>query len=608
MPFKPGAWYTPGKCTFTVWAPHHEKITLELLRPRKAEIPMDKDPLGYWHCLLPELPAGSIYQYCIDDSIRRPDPASFTQPEGVHGPSQVVDHTEFAWEDQKWKGILLHDYIIYEFHIGTFTDEGTLLSATQRLNHLVDLGITAVELMPVAHFPGNRNWGYDGVYPFAVHTAYGGINGLKDFVNECHKRGLAVILDVVYNHLGPEGNYMRDFGPYFTDKYKTPWGDAVNFDGPFSDEVRRYFIANALYWYEYFHIDALRLDAVHAIYDFSAKPFLAQLADEVHEWSRSNSRMRWLIAESDLNDSRLIRPASQGGLDIDAQWSDDFHHALHVQLTGENQGILGDFTDSDVLAKALNDRFVYDGRYSNYRKRTHGNPAVDLARNKFVLCIQNHDQVGNRARGERMSLLVDFESRKCAAAVLLLSPYIPLMFMGEEYGEANPFLYFVDHTDPDLQEAVRKGRKEEFAAFHVGIDPPDPFAEDTFFQSKLQWSRTEKADHAILLGFYRTCIGLRREYAFAKKHVSSAPEIYADNDGKFITIIMETESGTVVCLFNFADHPASITRMEDKSWEKVLDSSDPRWNGPGSLLPALKKGSLRKEKINGKCSAVFVAA
>jgi maltooligosyltrehalose trehalohydrolase len=375
---------------------------------------MEHEERGYHAAILDDVEPGSFYLYRLDGEKERPDPASRFQPGGVHAPSQVVD-PEFAWEDSCWHGVPLKDYIIYEIHIGTFSAEGTFEAVIPRLDELKNLGLTALELMPVNQFPGDRNWGYDGVHPFAVQNSYGGPDGLKTLVNACHARGLAVVLDVVYNHLGPEGNCFHDFGPYFTRRYRTPWGDAINFDGPNSDEVCRFFIENALYWVSEFHFDALRIDPVHAILDFSAYPFLQELGRAVHEAAEQLDRKIYLIAESDLNDPRLVSHPEAGGYGLDAQWNDDFHHTLHTLLTGERTGYYQDFGQIRHLVKAFRDGFVNSGGYSSYRKRRHGNSSKHIPAHRFVVFSQNHDQVGNRMHGERLSRLVSFEALKLAA-------------------------------------------------------------------------------------------------------------------------------------------------------------------------------------------------
>ena len=444
---------------------------------------MEKIEDGYWRASVEDLSPESLYMYRLEQERNHPDPASYYQPKGVHNPSQVIDHDSIHWEDNDWRGIHLSQMIIYELHTGTFTSEGTFDAIIPRIDDLIHLGVNAIELMPVAQFPGERNWGYDGVYTFAVQNSYGGPKGLKGLVNECHKRGIAIILDVVYNHLGPEGNYLWDFGPYFTDKYKTPWGSAINMDDAYSNGVRNFFIENALYWFNNYHIDALRLDAIHGIVDTSAKPFLYELGERVADFSDNMSRRFFLIAESNLNDPKVIMPRDLGGYGIDAQWCDDFHHSLHTLITGEASGYYIDFGRLEHLTKSFQEGFVYSGQYSHYRKRNHGNSSRERPANQFVVFSQNHDQIGNRMLGQRMSLLTSLEGLKLAAGITLLSPFIPLLFMGEEYGEEIPFLYFISHSDSDLIKAVREGRREEFKDFRWEGEPPDPQSINAFIQS-----------------------------------------------------------------------------------------------------------------------------
>ncbi|HLO09782.1 MAG TPA: malto-oligosyltrehalose trehalohydrolase, partial [Desulfobacteria bacterium] len=514
------------------------------------------------------------------------DPASRFQPQGVHGPSMVIDPDAFSWVGLEWRGIPLSSYILYELHVGTYTPEGTFDAVIPRLDSLVGLGITAVELMPVSQFPGRRNWGYDGVFPFAVQESYGGPEGLKRLVDACHLRGLAVVLDVVYNHLGPEGNYLSDFGPYFSDRYRTSWGSAVNFDGPFSDEVRRFFQENALYWLREFHVDALRLDAIHGIMDFSASPFLSELAGAVSDLRKEGGRMMYLIPESDLNDARIVMPRDEGGYGLDAQWSDDFHHALHTLLTGERDGYYGDFGGIGHLGRAFTDGFVYSGQYSAFRKRRHGNPSRHLPAGKFVVFAQNHDQVGNRMRGERLARLVCFESLKLAAGVVLLSPFLPLLFMGEEYGEVAPFLYFVHHGDTCHIEAVRKGRKEEFAAFGWKGEIPDPQDEDTFLRSRPDPALQESGNHARLLELHRELIRIRKTDPVLSRTDREGMEVSSFEKENALVVLRRNGPAQAAAVFHFGDTPATLTlSLPVGRWGKVLDSSDARWGGPGGEAP-----------------------
>jgi maltooligosyltrehalose trehalohydrolase len=509
-----GASLTGAGVTFSVWAPAARSVAVVVATGDAAgEYPLEPSDAerGVYGIDVPGVKAGDRYGFRIDGGDPTPDPLSRSQPDGVHELSEVVDPAAFEWRDGAWIGVGLPDMVIYELHVGTFTPEGTFDAAAERLPELLALGITAVELMPVAEFPGERNWGYDGVHLYAPHHAYGGPAGLKRFVNAAHTLGIGVVLDVVYNHVGPEGNYLDRFGPYFTDTYRTPWGRAVNYDGPGSDGVRRWAHDNALYWITEYHIDALRLDAVHGIFDFGALQFLEELSDEVHELGRRIGRKIQLMAESDLNDPRVIRPPDQGGYGIDAQWADDIHHTIHATLTGERTGYYADFHGIATIADIYREPFFYARRYSPHRGRTHGRSSAGVPRQRFIVCAQNHDQVGNRPYGERIAALVTPERARLAAALVLLSPYVPLLFMGEEYGETAPFQYFVHHSDPELVEAVRDGRKKEFAAIGKAERQIDPQDEATFLRSRLNWSSRNTGSGQRLLSLYTDLLQLRRE-------------------------------------------------------------------------------------------------
>jgi maltooligosyltrehalose trehalohydrolase len=573
-----------GIARFCVWAPRATKMELNVLSPAPRIIPMKCGESGYFEVSCDDLPAGSLYMYRIDGQVDRPDPASRRQPQGVHGPSELVEIASSG--AVPWRGLELADYIVYELHVGTFTPDGTIDAVADRLDRLQELGVTAIELMPVAEFPGERNWGYDGVYPYAVHRAYGTPQSLRRLSSECHKRGMALVLDVVYNHLGPEGNYLRDFGPYFTDRYRTPWGDAINFEGAGSDHVRRLFIDNALYWIEACGVDALRLDAVHAIYDRSAYPFLQELAETVHAKGRELVRRVYLIAESDLNDARLLLPSHGGGYGLDAQWSDDFHHSLHTLLTGERIAYYEDFGEVEQLAKAYRDGWVYAGQYSRYRRRRFGNSPARLDGRHFVVCAQNHDQVGNRMQGERIGHLVDFEAKKLAAAAVLLSPFLPLLFMGEEYDDPSPFLYFVDHSDSDLVEAVRQGRRAEFADFvHIG-DPPDPSSLETFERCKLREDLCNEGVHRQMWSYYQELIRIRKWHPALRAPSKCRTEVICAPEQSAIIIRRSQPEEQAAVLLHFGTTldalPVCLPRGE---WTKILDSSDERWGGPGSRTP-----------------------
>lgn len=504
-----------GLAEVLVWAPFAHSVDLNV--KRGLVIPLQKGQRGYWKLVTSELKPGESYGFIIDGNASLPDPASLFQPEGVHGLSVAAPIQNFNWHDKDWRNKDLGEYIIYELHTGAFSDEGTFAAIEEKLDYLIDLGITAIELMPVAEFPGNRNWGYDGVFPFAVHHSYGGPAALQQLVNTCHQKDLAVILDVVYNHIGPEGNYLGHYAPYFTGKYQTPWGDAINFDDAWCDGVRQYFIENALMWFRDFHIDALRMDAVHAIKDFSPKHILQEIKENVDALMQITNRRYYLIIECDLNDTRFIKPAADGGYGIDAQWTDEFHHALRVTAGQQRDGYYADFNGIAHLAKAYQDAYVYDGQYSEERHKKFGVKTTGQPGRQFVVFSQNHDQVGNRMLGERTSALVSFEMQKLLAAAVMLSPYLPLLFMGEEYSEPHPFLYFVSHTDPELVEAVRKGRKEEFKNFMAQGEAPDPQATETFERSKLQWHLVSRPPHQTMLNYYKALIQLRKTNPVLKK-------------------------------------------------------------------------------------------
>jgi maltooligosyltrehalose trehalohydrolase len=584
-----------GRCQFVVWAPYADGPGVELLRDGEDAAPMARERGGYHRLLLTGVVPGTRYQYLLNGDKVRPDPASRFQPEGVHGPSEVMDPS-FPWTDGAWINLPLARYVFYELHAGSFSAEGTLEAIVSRLAYLKDLGVTAIEIMPVAQFPGSRNWGYDGVFPFAVQNSYGGPRALKHLVDAAHREGLAVVLDVVYNHLGPEGNYLRDFGPYFTGRYKTFWGDALNFDGPDSAEVRRFFIENALYWVTEFHVDALRLDAVHAILDSSARPFVQELAAAVHERSDSLGRPVYVIAESDLNDIRVIQPKERGGLSCDATWSDDFHHALHALLTGERDGYYQDFGTLDNLAAAYSEGFVYSGQYSTFRRRRHGTSARGVGAERFVVCAQNHDQIGNRAQGERLSALVDFESLKLAAAAVLLSPYLPLIFMGEEYGEAAPFLYFTSHSDPALIDAVREGRKKEFAAFSWKGEVPDPQDENTFLRSRLTPEESQSASQRLLQDFYRELLRVRRNIP-ALSHLAMERCEAIPLDQQTLLVRRWYDASEVLLLLHFSACMADLeVALPPGRWVKALHSADARWNGTGDA-PQVLTASTSESRI-----------
>jgi maltooligosyltrehalose trehalohydrolase len=575
-----------GSCEFTVWAPSHEEVAVQIVSPTHRSIPMQKDEWGYFKVLAEDIEPGTLYFYKLGGETDKPDPASHSQPKDVHGPSEVVDHSRMNWTDRGWSGVPLEEMIIYELHVGTFTSEGTFEAVIPRLRELYEFGINAIELMPIGQFPGNRNWGYDGVFPYAAQHSYGGSEGLKKLVDAAHQQGISIILDVIYNHFGPEGNCMSDYAPYFTESYQTAWGNAINFDKEYSYGVRNYFIENALYWLEKFHIDALRLDASDNIFDIGVKHFLQELAENVDALSKKQGRKFYLTAENDLSDTKVIRSIESGGYGIDAQWNDAFHHCLHSLLTGEDAGYYEDYGRCEQLAKAFKEGFVYSGQYSPFRKKFHGSDSSAIPGHQFVVFLQNHDQVGNRALGDRLTHLVSFEALKLAAGVLLLAPNIPLIFMGEEYAEDSPFLYFVSHTDPDLIAVVREGRKKDFAAFQEEGEFIDPFSPDTFKKCQLNWEDRQEGKHKVLLDFYQHLIHLRRTISALKTLDKQNLEASVIEEDKLMFLHRWSQNSEIFCIMNFNDKDVSFNATPPSgSWQKILDSSELKWMGSGSTLP-----------------------
>ncbi len=552
---------------FRVWAP----------RPREVEVvgggqrlPMRPAGGGWWECRAEAAGPGTEYSFSLDGGPPRPDPRSAFQPRGIDGPSRVVDHAAFAWTDQRWRGLPLAGSVLYECHVGTFSPEGTFDGVIGRLDHLVELGVDAIELLPVAEFSGPRGWGYDGADLFAPHHAYGGPDGLKRLVDAAHGHGLGVVTDVVYNHLGPAGNYLPEFGPYFSGRHQTNWGDAINFDGPGSDEVRRFVIDNALTWLRDYHCDGLRLDAVHAIRDDSATHILEELAVEVAALAAHDGRPLFLIAESDLNDPRFVRSRDAGGYGLDASWADEWHHALHGVLTGEVSGYYEDFGSLPLLVKALRQAWVYDGTYSPHRGRVHGRPPVGLDGSRFVVGTQNHDQVGNRAAGERSGALMSDGRLRVAAALLLTSPFVPMLFQGEEWGASTPFQYFTSHADAELGRTVSAGRRREFA--HFGWDPgqlPDPQDPATFERSRLEWAELGKEPHASLLAWHRRLIALRRQLPSLTDPRLDRTSAECDEDAGWLVV----RRGPVVLAANLG---ASTWTFPAGQGARLIAASDPR--------------------------------
>jgi maltooligosyltrehalose trehalohydrolase len=565
----------------SVWAPAAKSVELVMPTGRAALAAGEK---GYWRCEIDAAQLRGGYKYSIDGGEPLPDPRSRWQPQGVHGPSHVLEVGRLDKRAERFRPKPLRAAIIYELHVGTFTPAGTYLAARERLDHLVGLGITHVELMPLATFPGRQGWGYDGVDLYAPHPAYGTPDELADFIAACHERGLAVLLDVVYNHLGPDGNYLGAYGPYFTDRVKTPWGQAVNYDGAQSDEVRRFFVDNALMWLGDYGFDGLRLDAVHAIFSFEAVHVLEDLAAAVRELAIERGRELVLIAESDLNDPRLVLSAARGGFALDAHWADDFHHALHRYFTGESAGYYADYAGLPDIASALAQGYVYRGQHSAFRQRRHGRAPRGVTPDQLVVCSQNHDQIGNRARGERLSMLLELPKLKAIAALTLLAPFVPLLFQGEEWGARTPFLYFTDHQDQELGRLVSEGRASEFQSFRWGGEIPDPQAAATFERSKLDWTELREPGHAELLDWYRALIVLRKSRA---ERAPAKAKVRFDAKAEWLRF----EYAGVLAVFNFAPVSRRID-LPAGGWELALDSQA-RGPGEGTVQAELPAQGVR---------------
>ena len=570
---------------FSVWAPSAQAVDLVTGGDGGVQsTAMRREADGWWRVDVEAAGARGGYRYVLDGQGPFPDPRSRWQPRGVHGASHLLEAEAFGpRRTSAFSPKPMHEAVIYELHIGTFTPAGTYSAAAERLDYLAGLGVTHVELMPLATFPGRHGWGYDGVDLYAPLPAYGTPEDLARFIDACHERELAVLLDVVYNHLGPDGNYLGRYGPYFTDRVKTPWGEAINYDGAGSDEVRRFVIDNALMWLRDYGFDGLRLDAVHAIFSFEATHVLEELATAVRRLGDELHRSFVLIAESDLNDPRLVHPVARGGYGLDAHWSDDFHHAVHRYFTGESAGYYADFRGLEDVAAALRDGYVYQGQYSQFRQRRHGRPPAGVGADQLVVCAQNHDQIGNRARGERLSMLLDVPQLKAVAALTILSPLVPMLFQGEEWGAGTPFLYFTDHQDPNLARAVTEGRTREFASFQWAGEVPDPQAAETFERSKLDWSEMTRSPHAELLDWHRRLIALRAARPLGKGRAK--PKVKFDEKAQWLRF----EYAGLVAAFNFGDAPRRVP-LPAGSWELTL-GSDPERESAGRAGAAPDEGN-----------------
>lgn len=559
---------------FRLWSPFAEKV--EIVISDTEALDCIRDDRGFWSARCNNIQQGEKYRVRLNGDKLLPDPASLAQPDDVHGPSEAVDLNSYEWYDNNWKG-LDEENIFYEIHTGTFSKKGDFSGIAAKLDYLTELGINTIEIMPVAQFPGERNWGYDGVFPFAVHQSYGGYRSLMKLVDECHGRGMAVILDVVYNHLGPEGNYLEEFGPYFTDDYKTPWGKAINFDGKWSDGVRYFYAENMLMWLRDFHFDGLRLDAVHAIKDFGPKHFIRHLREKADELEKITGRKYLLIGEIDLNDTRFISSYDNGGFKLDKQWCDEFHHALHAAVTGERQGYYADFGLIRHLVKSFNNAYVYDGIWSEHRKKTFGSSTNGIPGNKFVVFTQNHDHIGNRMMGERLGELIEFEMLKVVAGAMFISPFIPLIFMGEEYNEPAPFLYFTSHTDKELAEAVSIGRRQEFPEFINSDDFPEPQSRSVFKKSRLSFDLSGNRNH--LFSFYREMIRLKKTHPLLRIYDRSG--INANEVGRKAILFTKKSNGNhLTAVMNFDTEDLLLSVPELNTSEVLINSADKMWGGP----------------------------
>jgi maltooligosyltrehalose trehalohydrolase len=586
------------QCVFRVWAPEKKVVVLHLLRSHSSadgeQIPMQKEKEGYFSVKVGGIRAGQRYFYRVGSNLPDhsdlskprdlPDPVSSFQPEGVFGPSSVVDHRAWTWQDAGWRGLPLHDLVFYELHVGTFTPEGTFEAVIPRLDDLAALGINAIELMPVSQYSGNRNWGYDGVFLFAVQHSYGGPEGLKKLVDACHRHGIAVFLDVVYNHVGTEGNILAEFGPYFSDKYQTPWGKALNLDGAWCDGVRDFVLGNIRHWAETYHIDGLRLDAVHEMYDRNAITIWDQMQSYSREWQQRSGRTFYLIAESDTNDPRTVRTIDAGGKGFDAQWMDDFHHALYVLLDKNARASYYDFGSLQQFARAYTEGFVHRGEWVAFRKRRHGANSAGMPGERFVVFNQNHDLPGNRPDGARLSQLVSPDKLKLAAAAMILSPYLPMLFMGEEYGEENPFYFFSDYKGQEMAAGLKEGRKKEFAGFGWKETPRDPQEEETFLLSKLRWEVRGEIGHKELLEWHAALLRLRKTHPLFRglSRARIRADLFAPSS---MAVTRHSDNGTLelLCLFNFSGVAAQYGQPHNawaetieygrEEWTRLLDSS-----------------------------------
>lgn len=599
-----GADYHDGTCDFSVWAPCHDHLSLLLGGNERFEMEKAKD--GYWTHTVDGLEANTTYMYPLDDKAAKPDPASHFQPNGVFGPSAVIDHEAFTWQDNNWRGLDIKDLVFYEVHVGTFTPEGTFTAMQDRIKELSDLGINAIELMPVTQFSGKRNWGYDGVFPYAVQNTYGTPNDLKALVNECHLQGIALFIDFVYNHLGPEGNCLNEYGPYFPSTRMGRWGATINLDGPQSGGVRNYFLENTLHWFSHYHIDGIRLDAVLSMQDSSPKHFLQELNEAVESFCEKTGKKFHLIAESGYNVPKVLTPKKQGGYGFDAQWLDDFQHALFAPITGEKEGYYRNYGTLQDLIEVLSDAYVYVGGEFDFKRRKPDESYRWIPADKFIVFSQNHDQVGNRLLGDRLTSITGFEAAKLAAGLTVLSPYVPLLFMGEEYGETAPFMFFTDYQGKQLVGAVREGRKREFAEFHWKGEVADPQSLETFEKSKINWQQRYSSKGKKIVAYYRALIQLRKKHPIFHSGAERQIKQLSSEGETLLFIHKQNKNSDAGIVANFSNQQCSFAfPFENGTYRKILDSADAAWDGRGKTLSdTAVKGD--KHSIQGFNFAVFL--
>ncbi len=595
-----GATYYQGNCEFIVWAPNAGNVKLTLEDGKKL-IDMTSIDDGYWTTHVEGVKLDAEYMFFLDTKPPKPDPASQYQPKGVFGPSKVVNHESFVWKDTTWHGLEFKDLVFYEVHVGTFTSEGTFKAMQNRIAELSDFGITALELMPITQFSGSRGWGYDGVFPFAVQNSYGTPDDLKLLVDECHTRGVAVFLDFVYNHIGPEGNILNDYAPYFTNERMTTWGPTINLSGPNSHGVQNFFLENTLHWFRDYHIDGVRLDAILWIADNRRKHFLAELNQAVATFAKEAKRKIYMVAETGYNEPTVLAPVDEGGYGFDAQWLDDFQHSLFTQLTNEKASYYKDFTEPEHLADTFTDAYVYVKKPPEFRRRRPEESFRHIPACKFVVFSQNHDQIGNRLLGDRLTTISGVEASKVAAGLVLLSPYVPLLFMGEEYGETAPFLFFTDYQGRELADAIREGRKKEFADFHWNGEVPDPQSLDSFYKSKINWENRSQKQTGKILAYYKTLLTLRKKLPILQigndRNIKSVT-----THGKMLLIEKQKNNQKAFIIANLSNEPQNIVNQIEES-QKILDSTDTAFDGAGSSLPGKPTEDM---KIPSYCFALYL--